>query len=114
MEDIIIIVILAVLLVIGMISTIKHFKGKSSCCGGGGAYISKKKLAKVIAKKTYIVEGMTCENCVARVTRAVNDIDGLAAKVNLRKKEVIVSMEREVSGEVIKAAIEKAGYTVKK
>lgn len=29
---------------------------------------------------------MTCENCVARVLRYVNDIDGVVGKVNLRKK----------------------------
>ncbi len=112
MQDFIIVAILALLLVIGISSTVKHFKGKSSCCGGGNTYISKKKLKKVIAKKSFIVEGMTCENCEARVTRAINDIDGLAAKVNLKKKEVVVSMEKEVSDDVIKAAIEKAGYEV--
>lgn len=112
MQDIIIVGVLAVMLVIGISSTIKHFKGKSSCCGGGNTYISKKKLKNIIAKKTFIVEGMTCENCEARVTRAINDMEGLAAKVNLKKKEVVVSMEKEVADEVIKATIEKAGYEV--
>ena len=112
MENAIIIAILAVLLLVGLNSTVKHFKGKSSCCGGGNTYISKKKLAKVVAKKTFIVEGMNCENCEARVTRAINDMDGLAAKVNLKKKEVVVSMEREVDDGEIIAAIEKAGYQV--
>ena len=112
MENVIIIAILAVVLLIGINSTIKHFKGKSSCCGGGNTYISKKKLTKVVAKKTFIVEGMHCENCEARVTRAINDMDGLAAKVNLKKKEVVVSMEREVDGVEIVAAIQKAGYEV--
>lgn len=112
MQDLIIIGIIAVLVIIGLCSTVKHFKGKSSCCGGGNTYISKKKLSNVIAKKTFIVEGMTCENCEARVTRAINDLDGLAAKVNLKKKEVVVSMEKEVSDDVIKVAIEKAGYEV--
>lgn len=112
MQDLIIILILVVILAIGVTSTIKHFKGKSGCCGSGNTYISKKKLKKVVAKKSFIVEGMTCENCVARVTRAINDMDGLAAKVNLKKKEVVVSMEKEISDEIICAAIEKAGYKV--
>lgn len=114
MQDLIIILILVVILAIGIHSTIMHFKGKSGCCGGGNTYISKKKLKSVVAKKTFIVEGMTCENCVARVTRAINDMDGLAAKVNLKKKEVVVSMEKEVSDDVICASIEKAGYKVVK
>ena len=112
MQDLIIIGILAVVLLVGIRATMKHFKNKSGCCGSGSNYISKKKLANVIAKKTFQVDGMMCENCEARVVRAINDIDGLAAKVNLKKKEVVVSMERKVSDEVIKAAIEKVGYTV--
>lgn len=112
MQDFIIIAILAVMLIVGIRATMKHFKNKSGCCGSGGVYISKKKLNHVISKKTFMVEGMVCENCEARVTRAINDIDGLAAKVNLKKKEVTVSMEREAGDEEIKAAIEKAGYKV--
>lgn len=111
MENLLILVILAALVLVGIIYAVRHFKGQGGCCGGGGAYISKKKLSHVIAQKTVIVEGMTCENCVARVTRAINDVDGLAAKVNLRKKEVCVSMERQFSEAELSALIEKAGYT---
>lgn len=50
MNDLIILGILIVIIAIGMIYTINHFKGKSGCCGGGNTYISKKKLKKVIAK----------------------------------------------------------------
>lgn len=112
MQDLIILGILAFVVVIGVVYTINHFKGKSGCCGGGNTYISKKKLKKVIATKTFIVEGMSCENCVARVLRYVNDIDGVVGKINLRKKELRVSMDREVSDDEIKAAVIKAGYQV--
>lgn len=97
---------------IGVIYTVNHFKGKSACCGGGNTYVSKKKLKKVIATKTYTIEGMTCENCKARVERYINDMDGVVGKVNLKKKELRVSMEREVSDDEIKAIISKAGYKV--
>lgn len=112
MQDLIIVGILVVVVVIGVIYTINHFKGKSGCCGGGNTYVSKKKLKKVIATKIYIVEGMTCENCEARVLRYVNDIEGVAGKINLKKKELVVSMEREVSDEEIITAVTKAGYQV--
>lgn len=112
MQDFIILIILVIVMVIGVVYTINHFKGKGSCCGGGNTYISKKKLKKVIGTKTFIVEGMTCENCVARVLRYVNDIDGVAGKVNLRKKELRISMEREVPDDEIIAAVTKAGYQV--
>ena len=112
MENIIIIGVITVIFIIGLSSTIKHFKGQGGCCGGGSAYISKKKLSHVIAKKTVFIEGMTCENCVARAARYLNDIEGLSATVNLRKKQALVSMEKEISDEAIIAAVEKAGYTV--
>ena len=112
MNDLIILGILVVIIAIGMIYSINHFKGKSGCCGGGNTYISKKKLKKVIAKKTFTVEGMTCENCAARVLRYVHDIDGVVGKVNLRKRELLISMDRDVSDEEIKATVTKAGYQV--
>lgn len=112
MQDLIIIAILAILLIVGGISTVKHFKRKSGCCGSGNTYISKKKLKHVVATKTFTVEGMTCENCKARVERYINDMDGVVGKVNLKKKELVVSMEKEISDEEFKAVIEKAGYKV--
>lgn len=42
----------------------------------------------------------------------MGDIQGVAGKVNLRKAEVTVSYAEEVADEVIKARIERAGYTV--
>lgn len=113
MDDIIIIGIVAVIILVGIIYTVKHFKGESSCCGGGSTVkTKKKKLKNVIAKKTVIVEGMTCDRCKNRVEEVINDISGAAAIVNLKKKEAIVSLEKDISDEQIKVAIERAGYEV--
>lgn len=113
MEDMIIVGIIVIALVIGVIYTVKHFKGESSCCGGGSsAKVKKKKLKNVVARKTIMIDGMVCEHCKNRVERILNDMEGVACKVNLSKKQAIVSMEREVSDEELRAAIEKAGYRV--
>lgn len=114
MENVIIIAILVVIIWIGIRSSIKHFKGEGGCCGGGSTTVKakRKKRKKVIAKKTVIIEGMSCEHCKNRVERSINDLDGAAAKVNLKKKEAVVSMEKEISDEQIQVAIEKAGYQV--
>lgn len=114
MEDIIIIGVLAVVVVIGIRSSVKHFKGEGGCCGGGSTAVKKqrKKLHNVIAKKMVVVEGMTCEHCKNRVEKCINEIDGAAAKVNLKKKEAVVSLEKEVDDERIRTAIENAGYKV--
>lgn len=111
MGDLIIIGVIVVLVAVGVISTRKHFKN-GGCCGGESTVKSRKKLNKVMGTKTVKIDGMTCENCANRVEWAVNDIDGLVAKVNLKKNEAVVSMEKEVADDVIRAAIEKAGYTV--
>lgn len=46
------------------------------------------------------------------VIRAVNDIDGASAKVNLRKGIVRVLCDREIDEDIIKAVITKRGYEV--
>ena len=112
MENLIIIAIIAVVAVIGIVYTVKHFKGKGGCCGGGGYKVKKKKLTNVLYQKTFKVEGMHCENCKARVEEVVNDMKGVAGKVDLKKNELTVSYAEEVDDEVIKARIQRAGYTV--
>ena len=114
MENIIIVGILVIVVAIGLRSAIKHFKGEGGCCGGGSKPAPKqnKKLKNTIAKKVAIVEGMTCEHCKNWVEKSINDIEGTACKVNLSKKEAVISMEREISDEEIRKAIEKAGYKV--
>ncbi|MFQ8813804.1 MAG: heavy-metal-associated domain-containing protein [Gallintestinimicrobium sp.] len=66
----------------------------------------------VIGKKTVKISGMHCDHCVRAVTEAINKIDGVSAKVNLKKKEAVVSYEKVVEDAAIREAVEKAGYTV--
>ncbi|SCP94871.1 heavy-metal-associated domain-containing protein [Anaerobium acetethylicum] len=58
------------------------------------------------------INGMTCGHCQARVENALNAIDGVEAKVDLKKKIAKVKMDREIPDEVLKAAVEEAGYEV--
>ena len=74
MENYIIIGVIAVIILIGVIYTVKHFKGESGCCGGGGYKPKKKKLANVKYQKVFKVEGMHCERCKNRVEEVINDI----------------------------------------
>ena len=115
MTDFIIIAIVAALIVVGILSGKKHFKGEGGCCGGGNAPepIPEKKLGNVIGTKIVLVDGMTCEHCKNWVEKSINNIDGAAGKVNLKKSEAVVLMEREVSDAEIRAAIENAGYKVR-
>ncbi|MBQ8404581.1 MAG: heavy-metal-associated domain-containing protein [Clostridia bacterium] len=112
MENYIIIGVIAVIILIGVIYTVKHFKGESGCCGGGGYKPKKKKLANVKYQKVFKVEGMHCERCKNRVEEVINDIKGAAGKVDLKKGELTVSYAEDIGDEVIKAKIERAGYTL--
>lgn len=112
MENYMIIGILALLAVIAIGTLVKR-SGRKGCCGSGSDYKPrKKKLKKVIATKVFTVEGMHCEKCSNRVTEVVNDIPGAAGVVNLKKGIVTVSYEQEVADDLIKARIERQGYTV--
>lgn len=113
MANVIIIVILFILVIIGIRSCIRHFKGESGCCGGGSSVKAKrKKLKQVVKQRMVIIEGMTCEHCKAHVENSLNALDGVSAKVNLKKNTAFVFMEKDVSDELLKKTVENAGYEV--
>ena len=60
-----------------------------------------------------IVDGMSCEHCVKRVTAAVKGLPGVTdVAVSLDDKTVAVTHDGNVRQESVKAAIEDAGYDV--
>ena len=112
MTDILILLILAVLLLLAVKSSLKHFKGEGGCCGGGSYKARPRKLNAVAERRIYRVEGMSCQHCVNRVMEAVQAFGGASCQVNLKKGRVTISLESSIPDEVLTAAIEKAGYTV--
>ena len=57
------------------------------------------------------VEGMSCQHCVAAVTRAIQEQDaGAQVQVDLSAGKVAVQAGASV--DTLKAAIDEAGYTV--
>ena len=65
-----------------------------------------------IMEKIIDIEGMMCMHCVKHVNEALNGIDGVTAEVSLENKNAKVNLAKEVSEDELKAAVEKAGYTV--
>ena len=89
-NGIILVLVLAVL-ILAVKSTVKHFRGECSCCGGSKGLIkeTEKKLSNpIVGKKTISIEGMTCDHCRQSVEKALNAMDGVSARVNLKKKHV--------------------------
>ena len=59
----------------------------------------------------YIVEGMTCSACVARVEKAAKSVPGVTdAQVSLLTHTMVVKSENEIKHKEIEKAISKAGY----
>ena len=111
------IITIGILILIGAFAisgSIKHFKGEGGCCGGSSIVKEPdKKLDKpVIGKRTFIVEGMHCENCRNRVKRTINSIDGASCKVNLKKGRVDIEFDREINDDVFITAIENLDFHV--
>lgn len=114
MGNFIIIVILLIVFVAAAKSSRKHFNGEGSCCGGGDSpqKVRAEKIKVIVFRKTVKIEGMTCEHCSSRIQNALNAIDMINAKVNLKRGEAYLDLGREVSNEEIKNAIEELGYKV--
>jgi copper-exporting ATPase len=64
-------------------------------------------------EKTLKIEGMVCGNCVKHVDKALREVQGVEqVEVILEDKSAKVQMGYAVSDDVLKAAIEDAGYQV--
>ena len=61
-------------------------------------------------EKTVKIEGMMCAHCSGRVEKALNDLPGVTAAVNLEAGEAVV--KGEASDEVLTKAVTDAGYKV--
>ena len=74
----------------------------------------KRKLLKKpkIGEKVIQIDGMHCDHCKQSVTSELNKIDGVAAKVKLKKNRAVVSFDRPVDDEALRQAVEKAGFKV--
>lgn len=61
-------------------------------------------------KKVINIEGMSCSHCASRVEKALNEIEGVSAKVNLGKKQAVVKLSADVSDQALLDAVANAGY----
>lgn len=63
--------------------------------------------------KTMKIEGMMCPHCEARVKKALEALDGVTeASVSHEQDQAVVFMDRELTDDVLKKAVEDQDYTV--
>ena len=71
------------------------------------------KLEEKNMTKTIRIEGMMCPHCEAHTKKALEAIDGVkSAEANHTDGKAVVTLLRDVNPEILKAAVEDAGYTV--
>ena len=62
---------------------------------------------------TIRVKGMSCQHCVASVTKALSEIEGVTdVQVSLEKGEATFNEQSPVDNTIIKDAITKIGFEV--
>ena len=64
-------------------------------------------------EKTIKIEGMMCPHCEAAVKKTLEELDGVTQAVASHEKgTAVVTLEKDVSFETLKKAVEDKGYTV--
>ena len=68
----------------------------------------KKKIKKII-----IVEGMACEHCAKKIENKLKELDSVdKIKINLKNKEVIVTINKIIEDNILRNAVEELEYKV--
>lgn len=66
----------------------------------------------IMTNKTLKISGMSCGHCSARVEKALNNLDGVEAKVYLENNIAKLAITKDVSDETLKKAVDDIGYEV--
>lgn len=115
---ILIVAVIAVLVIVGLKETIKHAKGEGACCGGGNTASDEEPTVilsgKIVTRMNVYIDGMHCMNCKNSVTRSLQKLDQVSAKVDLKKNMAYVESTRNVGDDEITFAIERLDFNVTK
>lgn len=113
--------IICAILVVICVFSVKSYAKKltQGCCGSGGDTVKRiRPKDKTLSDYSHCyhisIDDMSCKNCAIRVENAFNRTEGLYAKVNLGKAEAELYSKEELSEEVIRKTIAKAGYKATK
>jgi copper chaperone len=65
----------------------------------------------VTAAATYTVKGMTCDHCVRAVSGELGNVDGVTnVDVDLETGQVTVTSDAPLADDVVREAVDEAGY----
>lgn len=120
MADIIALLVIAAVIAAAVAYMVKAKRNGAKCigcpaggsCPSGGKAPKKKLDGPVIGRKTLKISGMHCQYCGVAVSQALNGIAGVRAEVDPVKGRAKIAFDRKVSEDILKNAVEKAGYHV--
>ena len=109
-------VILATLIISALLFTVRKFRKGGGCCGEHETVRRNRTANRRRANYHYCISldigGMTCENCAIRLSNALNQSDGIFAKVFYETKKAQVYSESPPDETAIRQAVNDAGYVV--
>ncbi len=71
-------------------------------------------MADTVTAQDYTVTGMSCRHCVDAITAEVGGIDGVTGvDIDLVSGRVRVHSERPLDDDVVRAAVDEAGYEIR-
>lgn len=63
--------------------------------------------------KTMKIEGMMCRHCEMHTKKALEELDGvISSEVSHTEGTAIITLEKDISDDVLKQAVEEQGYQV--
>jgi copper chaperone len=63
-------------------------------------------------KKIIEINGMQCEHCQGKAEKALNAMEGVEAKVELKKKRAVVNLSKEVEDQAFKDTLSALDFQV--
>lgn len=129
--DIIVLIVIAILLLIALRATIRHYSGKGGgCCGcsgdacgscgssasvgARGEDLTKKAVTANTPSKIMRIEGMHCANCKKSVEKALMAQEGvIRADADVDRGIARIFYEKSTDDAKLQKAVEKEGFVVK-
>lgn len=114
MMQILIIFLIILIILSAIIMTVRKFRRGGGCCGEHEAEIRIRR--KKFSRKDYPfrtelrIQGMTCINCARRVETALNELDGIQARVDLNSGKAKIFSATPPDEALLCSVIAKAGY----
>lgn len=112
-QDLLILIVLALILIPAIRGAVTHMKGEGSCCGGPKEKAKRKHLPGKPKQVYHLqIEGMSCANCKNRIENRLNEIPDVTASVKLSSGTARVSVYGETQESILRETVEKLGYKV--